>query len=441
MVRHSQILCCIASLIFFILFFDAGSFAQGTLKSNRDLMRGIAEGVHDIVKKNFYDASLKGIDWDKELHDAQKKIDASNSPGEMLAAIYWMVRKMDDSHTRFIPPWQTLQPRFGFQTKPFGDIVRVYKVKEKGPAEKAGLLVGDTVLGIMGVIADRKNYRETQFYYRFIQPAAVLVLDIERNGKRQRLEIPADVHTRYAMEEVQDFSRVFDFIREGETDYAENPFESAAAEGIGYVKLRNFIGSQVLRPKWRTLEDMAERSLWKVKGSHALIIDVRGNPGGELEDLQRFAGYLEKSDTELFTETRRKKTEKITAKPRQPSFSDVPIAVLVDSESASSSEVLARHLQLSGRAVIIGDKTAGAVAGAEFFQQHIGTEAAVFYGAQTTVAHAVFPDGKDIEKIGVTPDLMCVPEAADLVAKRDPCYDLAITTLKAKLAAGTSAQK
>ena len=75
---------------------------------------------------------------------------------------------------------------------------------------------------------------------------------------------------------------------------------------------------------------------------------------GEFEDLQRVAGYFDKSETELFTEIRRGKTQKITAKPRQPSFSDVPIAVLVDSESASASELLARHLQLSGRAVIIG---------------------------------------------------------------------------------------
>lgn len=190
-------------------------------------MRGIAEGVHDIIKKNFYDSSLKGIDWDKELKETQKKIDTCNSPGEMLAAIYFMVRKMDDSHTNFIPPWQTLQPRFGFQAKPFGDTVRVYRIKEKGPAEKTGLLVGDTVLGIEGVVANRKNYSETQFYYRFIQPAGILVLDIERNGKRQRLEIPADVHTRQAMEVVYDMSKVFDAIREEETAYSENPFQYA----------------------------------------------------------------------------------------------------------------------------------------------------------------------------------------------------------------------
>jgi C-terminal processing protease CtpA/Prc len=65
----------------------------------------------------------------------------------------------------------------------------------------------------------------------------------------------------------------------------------------------------------------------------------------------------------------------------------------------------------------------------------------VFYGAQTTVAQITFPDGKDIEKIGVTSDLRCIPEAADLVAKNDPCYGLAMTTLKAKLAGANSVQK
>jgi C-terminal processing protease CtpA/Prc len=85
------------------------------------------------------------------------------------------------------------------------------------------------------------------------------------------------------MELAYDFSKVFDAIREEETSYTENPFQYGSKDDIGYVKLRNFVG------------DMAERALWKVKGSRALIIDVRGNPGGEVDDLQRFAGYLEKS--------------------------------------------------------------------------------------------------------------------------------------------------
>src|SRR5215470_1134388 len=107
MIRRAEVPFGIACIVLLVSTISADSFAQGTLNGNRDLMRGIAVGVHDIIKKNFYDPSLKGIDWDKELNEAQKKIDGSNNPGEMLAAIYWMVRKIDDSHTRFLPPWRT----------------------------------------------------------------------------------------------------------------------------------------------------------------------------------------------------------------------------------------------------------------------------------------------------------------------------------------------
>ena len=145
MICRLRALCYFISFLLFLSFCSPDSFAQGPVKSNRDLMRSIAQGVHDIVKKNYYDPALKGIDWDKELQDTQQRIDASNTPGEMLGAIYAMVRKIDDSHTNFLPPWQTLEPRFGFQCKPYGDTVRIYRVKEKGPADKAGLKVGDTV--------------------------------------------------------------------------------------------------------------------------------------------------------------------------------------------------------------------------------------------------------------------------------------------------------
>ncbi|HUA16896.1 MAG TPA: S41 family peptidase [Verrucomicrobiae bacterium] len=425
MIRRSLATYWILSLLVFNSFFAALSTAQGTLKSNRELMRGIAKGVHDIIQKNFYDPSLKGIDWNKELEETQKKIDATDKVGEMYAAIYWMVRKIDDSHTNFRPPEHTLEPRFEFRAKPYGETVRVYRVKENGVADKAGLRVGDTILGLEGMVANRKNYDDTLFYYRFIQPAAVLVLDLDRDGKRQRLEIPANVHTRLATQSALDFSKYYDWKREEETDYAEDPFEYGSSDGIGYVRLRDFIG------------DLAEKTLWKVKDSRALIIDLRGNPGGQIADLVRVDGYLEKNEAELFTLTDRGKSEKVMAKPKEPSFSDVPLAVLVDSESASSSEMLARHLQLTSRAVVIGDRTYGAVAASLPFSQKIGFDPAVFYGAQVTVGRVVFPDGKDLEKVGVTPDLKCIPEAADLVAKRDPCHQLAFNTLKAKLAAGS----
>jgi carboxyl-terminal processing protease len=401
--------------------------AQGTVKGNRDLMRGIASGVADIIQKHFYDPALKGIDLKKELEAAQAKIAASNNVGEMYAAIDAMVQRMDDSHTHFMPPWQTQEPRFGFLAKPFGEVVRIYEIKKKSPGEKAGLKLGDTILGIDGIIADRKHYLQTLYYYRAIQPAGMMVLDLLRDGKRERVTMPAEIHTRFGIELVYDTYRYNDFLREAETFRQENPFEYAKKDDIGYVKVPSFG------------VDTAEKTLWKVKDVRALIVDLRGNLGGDEKVMQRFTGYFNQNEEEIFTEHARDKSEKLMAKPQKPSFSDVPVVVLVDSESASASEIFARHMQLTGRGIIIGDKTMGAVSGAELFVQHIGADPAVFYGAQTTVMHAIFPDGKDLEKVGVTPDTMCIPSAYALQQEKDPCLDLAMSTLKAKLVKGSSA--
>lgn len=419
----------IAFLLLFGAFFPVRTAAQGTLKGNRDLMRMIAQGVAGVVQKNFYDPSLKGVDWKKALDDAQAKIAASNNVGEMYAAIDEMVRKMDDSHTNFLPPWQTQEPRFGFQLKPFGETVRVYSIRENGPAAKAGLKLGDTVIGIDGIPADRKHYLHTLLYYRFIQPAGVMVLDLVRDGKQERITLQAEIHTRFGVELVYDVSRIFDFVREEEILSKEHPFTYGTFDAIGYVKIANF---EV---------DTAEKVLWKVKDSRALIVDLRGNLGGAIIGLERFAGYFHKDETELFKAVYRDKTEKAMAKPRQPSFWDIPVVVLVDSESASASEMFARHMQLTGRGMVVGDKTMGAVSVARNFEQKIGADPAVFYGVQTTVAHSIFPDGQDIEKVGVIPDMNCVPSAYALAQKKDPCLDLAVTMLKEKLGKAPDPQK
>ncbi len=420
-----------AALLLSASFLSPLSQAQGTPASNRDLMRRIAEGVAGVIQKNFYDPSLKGVDLQNLLKETKKKIDASNKVPEMNSAIYFMVREMDDSHTNFIPPSLTLVPKFGFKAKPYGEIVRIYQVKDHSPAAQAGLLPGDTVLGIDGVVANRKNYFSTQVYYRIIQPAGVMIVDLERNGKLQRFTLKADVHMRRATEYAYEFSRVSDWVRETETSASEDPFEYGMNDGIGYVKIREFSSDADLG-RYGYFEG-AEKVLWKVKGSRALVIDLRGNPGGSVKVLERLAGYFDPEETEIAAMVGRDKTEKLISKPQHPSFSGIPLAVLVDSESASASEILARHLQRTGRALIIGDKTAGEVSVARDFEQRIGFDPAVFYGVQTTVAHLIFPDGKDLEKVGVTPDIRCIPTAADLAAKQDPCRALAVATLKAKL--------
>jgi len=96
------------------------------------------------------------------------------------------------------------------------------------------------------------------------------------------------------------------------------------------------------------------------------------------------------------------------------------LIVLVDSESASAAEILARVMQLEKRATVIGDQTSGSVMESRQYPRALGTDSVVFCGTSITEADVIMSDGKSLEHVGVTPDELLLPTGEDLAAKRDP---------------------
>jgi carboxyl-terminal processing protease len=122
----------------------------------------------------------------------------------------------------------------------------------------------------------------------------------------------------------------------------------------------------------------------------------------------------------------RKRATKVKAEDRGDVFRG-KVAVLVDSESGSASEVFARWMQLEGRARVLGDRSAGAVMVSEFHGRSQGHEALfTIYGLSVTRAELVMPDGSRLEGVGVTPDDVVLPSAANLAAGRDPALARAV---------------
>jgi C-terminal processing protease CtpA/Prc len=78
--------------------------------------------------------------------------------------------------------------------------------------------------------------------------------------------------------------------------------------------------------------------------------------------------------------------------------------------------------------VVIGDRTAGAVMQSRGFHQMLGEGEGVIYGASITNADVIMADGKSLERVGVTPDELLLPTAADLAARRDPVLSRAAAT-------------
>jgi len=124
-------------------------------------------------------------------------------------------------------------------------------------------------------------------------------------------------------------------------------------------------------------------------------------------------------DLKVFDATERKETKPEIAKTRGKSPFTRKLFVLIDSDSASCSELFARIIQLEKRGVIIGDRSAGAVMRARIYPHDIGADTLVSFAVGITTADAIMTDGTSLENIGITPDELLLTTGEDMAAKRD----------------------
>lgn len=407
----------------------ATSFANAgdDLSVERGRFKAMLKNVSSDVEKNFYDPSLKGLDWKALTEQAKVKIDNAKSIGDMMAAIYVLTDKLHDSHTKFMPPSRAMRLFFGFEAKPIGDEIRVFELKEGDPAEQAGIKLGDRIVSVNGFRADRPSFDIMMMDFRALRPRTVFEMMVQTGNeppRQVRLEARKKVEARVL--DIEHLADIWDLINESQNWSDAHKFKYAkyANDNIGYIYVREFPydGDTFLRG----LMDL-------LKGSKAVIVDLRSSPGGELECLKSFMGVFEDKDTTVLNMVGRKKTEPMEIHPKKPSYADVPLYILVDSETGSSSEIFARHFQKTGKAVVLGDKTSGRVTVSRFFQNSLGGYTEIPYGTQIGIARAVFPDGEELEGKGVTPDVYCIPTGDQMRNDQDACLGRAISLAKQKL--------
>ncbi len=389
------------------------------LSESRTEMKYILKNVANEISKNFYDPKLKGVDWKAAVEEAKQKIDAARSINEMEVAIFQFVEKLDDSHTAFIPPASATVVKYGFDAKPYGKEIRVFEVDRGGAAEAAGLKVGDRLMEVNGFLAERSNFEKLMIYTRKLYQISPMNLNVDRAGEGAlTISIVPKVTTRaIVVNREANFNAVWalalDDFEEWHKKYGT--YRYGNENGIGYFQLREFPdeGQDFLK-------GLAERS----KGADAVIIDLRDCPGGVLKTLLSFAGLFQTTEGVLATEVDRTKSEPMRIKPQRP-YIGGSIFILVDSATASAAELLARHLQKTRNAVVIGDNTAGAVTVGKVLNASVGGSLVTEYGIGVGVGRVVFADGEELEKKGITPDMKCLPTQKEMVEGKDPCLGLA----------------
>jgi len=167
-------------------------------------------------------------------------------------------------------------------------------------------------------------------------------------------------------------------------------------------------------------DEVKTKLLRQVRKYPKLIIDLRGNGGGAVEMLETLVGGLVGPDTKIADWKGRKPRPPMMARKAGDVYEGT-ILVLVDSFSASASELLARTLQLTGRGTVLGDRTAGAVMVSQTFDHMAGGDrTGVTFATSITVADLIMTDGRSLEHTGVVPDEVILPTAEDLASDRDP---------------------
>lgn len=164
-------------------------------------------------------------------------------------------------------------------------------------------------------------------------------------------------------------------------------------DNVGYISLYEFSGNCSTDFKLQ-LDALLE------KGAKSLVIDLRDNPGGWVDDATKVADLFLPEGTVASLVYRDETTEYFSTT-TDDSELDIPLVVLVNEFSASASEILSGALQDYDRATIVGTQTYGK--GVVQYVLPVGTRGA---GMQLTVAQYYTPDGNEVHKIGITPDVI-----------------------------------
>jgi carboxyl-terminal processing protease len=386
--------------------------AQSFDRIERERALTMLSNIKDQLKKNYYDPTIRGMDVEARFKAAEEKVKQASSLGQAFGVIAQVLLDLDDSHTKFYPPSRPERVEYGWEMQMIGDECYVTAVKPGSDAAAQGLKEGDRIIAVERFQPTRKEFWKMRYFYNTLSPRAGLNVVVQSPGGQPReMNLRAKVTPGKRVIDLNNNLEVNAILREMEDDAKLG--RHRYYEDIGGV----FVWKM---PAFDLEDSGVDEVMSKARGRRAIVLDLRGNSGGYETTLQRLLGHFFEQDLKMAEVKTRKETKPVIAKTRgKGSLFDGKVIVLIDSDSGSASEVFARIMQLEKRGTVIGDRSAGAVMRSIFRTYDMGTERIVTWGANITNADVIMSDGKSLEKVGVIPDELILPQPVDMAAKRD----------------------
>ena len=377
--RHARTALAIVATAVFVL----AIFLAGVLVGGHPRATGITEMPESI--RSFLLGS-SGQDLTGQVLDVLEDEYYEDFDAESLesAGVEGLIEQLDDPFTVYLTPedLEALRQRnngtyfgVGLQVAQQGDRIEVTNVFEGSPAEEAGVRAGDFLVSVDGTpvkgaveptVERIRGPEGTTVELGFVRPGeGRREVEVERS----KIQVPVvDAEIR----------RVGD-------------------EEVGYIRLVQFTrgSAEAVREATKELEE---------DGASSVVLDLRGNPGGLVEEAVGVAGAFLPEDSEVVTTEGRKSPKETLRTETDPVAPDVPQLVLVDMGSASASEIVAGALRDQERAEIVGTQTFGKALVQSTVPLRDG-------GAlKLTTARYLTPDGVDINEKGLEPDVQVVDD-------------------------------
>jgi carboxyl-terminal processing protease len=386
---------------------------------------GVFEEVWETIDQKYYDPSFNGVDWRAVRDRFRPLVEQASSNEEFYGFLKLMVGELHDAHTRFHTPEQRRE-RERLQAVSAGlsvfDVegkVVVVSVEPDSDAARAGVERGMIVLAIDGKpvadclakararVAGTSSDRAVRLrLYRMIidgEPGTTLRMNLARaDGSALDVALSRRI--------VPDTAVVT---------------SRRLASGLGYIRLT----------LWKSpIRKQFKKALEQLKDAPGIVIDIRGNPGGEADEVVKIASYFFNSHVPFGKFSKRSGKAIYLRTDDDDQVYKGPVAILVNEGSGSGSELFAGVMQEKGRATIVGRQSCGCVLGiSEFKKLKGGGELAVSeYGYLS-------PRENTFEGTGVIPDRTVELKISDLQGHRDAVLDEAERLLKAKPETRTSA--
>ena len=268
------------------------------------------------------------------------------------------------------------------------------------PADKAGIRAGDYIAAIDGTDSRSLTIDEAVKKIRGEKGTNVKLTIVRGSESPKEIEITRDLIN------------------------VPSVTSELKADNVGYIKIRRFGEDTAQEVRKAGLE-------LKLQGARVLILDVRDNPGGYLQSAVDIASEFYSDGVVVEERSKNSKTKVDNAKPGG-ALTEIPVVVLINEGSASASEILAGALNDKDNAVLVGEKSYGKGS----VQEIICLNNVLFSGnckgpsLKVTIANWFTPNGVNISKEGIKPEIEVKLSDDDANNNRDPQLDKAIELAK-----------